>query len=147
MATKMNFDFKEMDFYFDKLKELADDDYVKKIGTECLEEAHKIYTDELVKAWEPHNARFSGNTGRQIIRQAKIITAPNGSYFYTEAGFRLNELTKEGYPSIFVAYGQPAGRMKPDTKLRNAMLGRTTRRKIRNAQKKILENAVKEKMK
>lgn len=140
----MSIDFKGWESYLDMLKEIGDDAFSEQVATECLEAAFDIFTPELVKAWEPHNTRFSGNTGRQIRRKAVISGTPKHRVWSVRAGFEIDKYTLEGMPSIYNAYGSPT--TKPDTNLRNVMTGKTTKARINRSHKEILTRRLKEKL-
>lgn len=127
--------FKGFDELMEKYDKLGGD--LKEIATKCLEVAPQEVNPLLEAAMNKHIR--TGRTKASIIKDAKIEWS--GSIGTIPVGF---DLSKGGMPSIFLMYGTP--RMKKDTKLYNAIYGKTIKKKISAKQEEILMKAIDDRM-
>lgn len=99
------------------------------VTEKALEEAHKAVTPDIQTAIAKH--RLTGETEGALIKDAEIEW--NGLEAAVKVGFRIED---GGLPSIFLMYGTP--KMSPDKTLYNSIYGAAAKRKIKEAQEKVL---------
>ena len=109
---------------------------LKKVASDCLDEATKLVHPELKKQMEKH--KRTGTT-ENSIKDGKVEW--EGTTGSIPVGF---DLKYGGMPSIYLMYGTP--RMQKDTKLYNAIYGASTQKKVSEAQREILEKAIKKRL-
>lgn len=99
----------------------------------ALKATHKHITPTLHQAMAKH--RQTEKTEKSIVDTAKVEWI--GSVASVEVGF---DISKGGLPSIFLMFGTP--KMKPDTKLKNAIFGNKTRSEIMKIQEDIFYDEI-----
>lgn len=117
---------------------------MKSAVDEALLKAQKIVQDNLKEAVAPYAKKGGGQKGyatgkmyRAIINDRQVYWA--GDTATVNVGFDLE--TPGGFHSIFVMYGTP--KMSKDTKIYNAIRGKSVQDEISKAQEKILKKHLK----
>lgn len=106
---------------------------LKQTAEKALVATHSHITPNIKNAMGKH--RRTGRTEDSIINNARVEWA--GLVASIDVGFDINN---GGLASVFLMYGTP--RIKPDTKLRNAIVGASTRRAVQEIQKEIFAEAL-----
>ena len=101
----------------------------------ALAATHQLVTHKLKVAIAPHYQ--TGETERSLTLDPYDTLTVNGGAAYVEVGF---DIRSGGLASIFLMYGTP--RMKPDTKLYNAIYGAATLREVSAKQAEVFEKMV-----
>ena len=127
MARKrLSLDFEGMDEIIKQYEDMGGD--LKTATEAALKATHGIVTPKLQAAIEPH--RQSGDTEASLGRKPEIEW--DGTKAAVPVGFKIRD---GGLASIFLMYGTP--RMKPDTKLYNAIYGAATLREVSEKQAEV----------
>ena len=133
--NKMGLLFEGFEDVIKKLNDLGA--HTKEITEKALKASHEYVTPQLHTHMAKH--RQTGDTERSISETANVTW--KGSVAEVDIGFQIR---KGGLPSIFLMYGTP--KMKKDTKLYNAVYGKTTQKKIAQIQEEIFYDAVQKAM-
>lgn len=130
------------------IDELAGKETVTRAVENALVETDKYVTAEVDKAVakSKYNFNRTGKTKKSIDRDTTVEW--EGSRAYAKAGFNISD---GGLPSIFLMYGVPSGsgdKIKPDTNLKNAVLGKGKhKKKIEEIQQAEFNKVISEVMK
>lgn len=149
MAKRFSVEFEGFNEVMAKLKKLDGD--TKTITEKALKESHAYVTPKLESDMQPHKRR--GRTASSIKRDAQVEWA--GTQASIEVGFKIRN---GGLPSIFLMYGTqshaasnqygPSNKNNPgmsaDKNLYNDIYGTSTVNKIREIQKEIFYEALRE---
>lgn len=119
---------------FEKLIQKLED--VEGASEQAVENAlvatHELVTGNLQSAIAPH--RRTGETEKSLKRNAEVTWV--GTTAEVEVGF---DIDNGGLPSVFLMNGTRVNgtpRVKPDTKLQNAIYGAKTKKEIAELQEK-----------
>lgn len=124
-------DFKGFEEYAEKIDKMTGK--LKPVMEKALIESKKLVTPGIHDAMKKH--RLTGETEESINEEMKVDWT--GTVGSIEIGF---DLKRGGMPSIYLMYGTP--RMQKDVKLYNSIYGSATKKKIRELQQKIFEEAL-----
>jgi hypothetical protein len=156
---KSGIEFSEFETLAAEFEKLGGD--VKKIAEECLAVVPEMINPNLQKDMQRHKrtGKRAGKTSESIVKNAKAEW--QGNIGKMPVGF---DLKKGGMPSIFLMYGSPRHAPKnqygaakspdaqdnpgfdADKKLYNDIYGTAIKRKIGEAQEKILTDAIKKRL-
>lgn len=119
-------------------KWLTDLDALSRTGleeavTNALKESHNYITPLLQAEIEKH--RRTGRTENSL--DTNPVVNKRGDLFNIEIGFHISE---GGLPSIFLMHGTP--KQAPDTQLYNAVFGKATAKKLKDAQHTAVKQAL-----
>lgn len=149
--NKMTIDFQGFNELYEKLDRLNAD--TKRITEKALEESFNIVIPGIQSAIAPH--RHLGFT------ENSLVTSPNlkweGNKVSVDIGF---DISNGGIASIFLMYGTPrhmvknkygstgktAEGVRQDMNLYNSIYGTSTQNKVKKAQQKVFEDALREAM-
>lgn len=129
--AKLTVDFKQLEEMSRHLEHAGGD--LKKVTETALEETFNLVTPQLKSTIKPH--QLTGATEGSLRTTAQVRW--EGMTAYVPVGF---DISHGGLASIFLMYGTP--KMSPDKKLYNAIYGSATRKKVRDAQKKVFSDAI-----
>ena len=140
--NKIGLQFSGFQEMIEKLDKLEGD--VNATTEQALRESKQYVTDNLlavtVKANFPAHGKFStGRVRESIDRDINVLW--QGSTASIDVGY---EFEKSGPVSIFLMYGTP--RMAKVQSMFDAIYGSQTTKKIKEIQKEVFANAIKEKM-
>lgn len=134
--NKISLDFPGLEEYAEKLDRLGGD-YLKKAVEKSLEKTKDLINEQLHEQMKKHHR--TGNTERSIMDQARVEWS--GTMLSIDVGF---DISHGGLPSIFLMYGTP--KMPKDQRLYNAVYGAATKRKVKQLQEDIFNEAIKDVM-
>lgn len=142
MPNKLRIDFKGVDEYIEKLKQLGGN-AVNVAVENALKESQALVAQKCAAAMTPHQK--TGRTAASIITDAPVEWT--GETAKIPVGF---DIEKGGLPSIFLMHGtvvngQP--HMERDEDLYNAVYGAETKREVRKLQKEAFDKVLEEVMK
>lgn len=133
MAKKMRLQFSGFEEYAERLDKLGGN--LKKTTEKALEATHGYITPKVEQAFREHDIKYSGDTGRAIIRNGSVEW--NGAIASIGVGFKVSN---GGLPSIFLMYGTP--RIPADTDLFNSVYGSKTKKEVKALQEKIFAEEI-----
>ena len=133
MAKKMRLQFSGFEEYAERLDKLGGN--LKKTTEKALEATHDYITPKVEQAFREHDIKYSGDTGRAIIRNGTVEW--NGAIASIGVGFKVSD---GGLPSIFLMYGTP--RIPADTDLFNSVYGSKTKKEVKALQEKIFAEEI-----
>lgn len=130
MAKQWGIDFKDFDFYVQKIESLSNKETLRKIADEALKETHKYLTPKIEKEFEKHN---------KTERTIKSLRKDNDTEWSNDigsidVGFNISS---GGLASIFIMYGTP--RIKPDKQLYNLFYGSKIKKEVFKIQEEIFD--------
>lgn len=128
--AKLGLEFDGFEKLMQKLEEVKGD--AEQATENALIATHGLVTRNLQTAIAPH--RRTGETERSLKRNAEVTWF--GTTAEVEVGF---DIDNGGLPSVFLMNGTKVNgtpRVKPDTKLYNAIYGSKTKKEIAELQEK-----------
>ena len=125
--AKITIEFDGFDEALKRFEEMEKD--LKPVVEKALEKTHRIMTPGIESAITPHH--MTGRTEASLHSTPKVKW--NGNVGEIDIGFNIS---KGGLPSIFLMYGTP--KMRPDMKLWDAFFGSNVKKKVSDAQKRIV---------
>ena len=128
--AKLGLEFDGFEKLMQKLEEVKGD--AEQATENALVATHELVTRNLQSAIAPH--RRTGETERSLKRNAEVTWF--GTTAEVEVGF---DIDNGGLPSVFLMNGTKVNgtpRVKPDTKLYNAIYGAKTKKEIAELQEK-----------
>lgn len=130
MAKQWGIDFKDFDFYVQKIESLSNKETLRKIADEALKETHKYLTPKIDKAFEKHNR--TGRTSKSLREDNS--TEWSSDVGSIDVGYNISD---GGLASIFIMYGTP--RIKPDKQLYNLFYGSKIKKEVFKIQEEIFD--------
>lgn len=127
--SKCYLDFSGMEKVMKQFEEMGGN--VKEAAEDALKATHQKITPGIEKAWRPHNIKYTGNTGKSIVKDPHVEW--EGLVAGVDIGF---DITNGGMPSIYLMYGTP--RITPDRNLYNSIYGSKTRKEAKELQREII---------
>ena len=125
--AKITIEFDGFDEALKRFEEMEKD--LKPVVEKALKETHRIMTPGIKSAITPHHA--TGRTEESLHESPKVKWS--GNIGEIDVGFNIS---KGGLPSVFLMYGTP--KMRPDMKLWDAFFGSNVKKKVSDAQKRIV---------
>ena len=125
--AKITIEFDGFDEALKRFEEMEKD--LKPVVEKALEKTHRIMTPGIESAITPHH--MTGRTEASLHSTPKVKWI--GNVGKIDVGFNIS---KGGLPSIFLMYGTP--KMRPDMKLWDAFFGSNVKKKVSDAQKRIV---------
>ncbi len=142
MPNKLRIDFKGVDEYIEKLKQLGGN-AVNVAVENALKESQALVAQKCAAAMTPHQK--TGRTAASIITDAPVEWT--GETAKIPVGFDIEE---GGLASIFLMHGTTVNgqpHMERDEDLYNAVYGAETKREVRKLQKEAFDKVLEEVMK
>lgn len=131
MAKKVKVDFAGFKEAAEKLDRLGGD--LRGATEEALLKSKRMVHKQVGQAMAPHNKTFG--TIRSLVSDEKV------TWFSTRAVIQVGfDLEHGGMPSIYLMFGTP--KMEPDKKLYNSIYGSATKKKVRDLQEQIFNEAI-----
>lgn len=127
--SKCYLDFSGMKKLMERYEKMGGN--VKQAAEDALKATHKQITPGIEQAWQPHNVKYTGNTGKTIVKEPCVEW--EGLVSSVDIGF---DITNGGMPSIYLMYGTP--RITPDRNLYNSIYGSKTRKEAKELQTEII---------
>lgn len=141
MPNKLRIDFKGVDEYIEKLKQLGGN-AVNVAVENALKESQALVAQKCAAAMTPH--RKTGRTAASIITDAPVEWT--GETAKIPVGF---DIENGGLASIFLMHGTTVNgqpHMERDEDLYNAVYGAETKREVRKLQKEAFDKVLEEVM-
>lgn len=133
--NKLTVDFSNFLEYAEKLDQLGGD--LRATAEEALQESKDYVTENIEADMKSH--KRTGRTEASINEDSKVIW--EGMTASIDVGFNIKH---GGLASIFLMYGTP--KMAKDQKLYNDVYGTGTKKKIKEMQEKIFQEAIKKRL-
>lgn len=139
---KFTLDFNAVSALAEELDGLGGD--IKSAADDALQKSAEYIDERLHERMKKHNKTHK--TDKSILDDAKVVWS--GNIAEINVGF---DISHGGLASVFLMYGTPQHEpnhpgTEADRKLYNAIYGSATKRKIKNIQKEVFEEAVRKRI-